>query len=170
MLSIIRTGALATLVACASTTAHPAKETTMITENARTARRYFDDMWNRGDTKVVDDLIADDVVGHVNNITVHGREVLRQRIGNLWSAYSDLRFDVQDVVAADDRAVVRWTFQGRHTGTLYGRPGTGRSVSITGMNMFRLANGRIAEVWVSADDLGELEQLGLISVPTGAGQ
>jgi steroid delta-isomerase-like uncharacterized protein len=170
MLSNIRATALSALVACASTNARTTEETTMTTDNARTVRRYFDDMWNRGDTKVVDELMADDVVGHVNNITIHGREVLRQRIAVLWSAYSDLRFDVQDVVVADDRAVVRWTFRGRHTGALYGSPGTGRSVAITGMNMFRLADSRIAEVWVSADDLGELEQLGLIRVPTGAGQ
>jgi steroid delta-isomerase-like uncharacterized protein len=170
MLSTIRAAALSALVACASTNTKTTEETTMTTANAQTARRYFEDMWNHGDPKVADELIAADVVGHVNNITVHGREVLRQRVGSLWAAYSELHFDVQDVLVADDRAVVRWTFRGRHTGALYGSPGTGRSVSITGMNMFRLAGGRIAEIWVSADDLGELEQLGLIRVPTGAGQ
>lgn len=134
------------------------------------ARRYFDDIWNRRDLAAVDDIVAANVVGHVNATTLHGNEILKSRVGALAAAYRDPRFTIEDLVADRDRAVVRWTFEGTNIGPLYGLPATGRRVTISGMNLFRVAAGRIAELWVSADDLGELEQLGVVAVPKGAGR
>ncbi|MBL8132876.1 MAG: ester cyclase [Anaerolineae bacterium] len=62
--------------------------------------------------------------------------------------------------------LVRWTFSGTHTGSYMGYAGTGRSVSVTGMNVFRIADGKIIELWTNGDDLGELQQLGIIPALT----
>lgn len=145
--------------------------TTTTTRSPETlARRYFDDIWNRRNLAAVDDVMAANVIGHVNGTTLHGNEVLKHRVAALAAAYRDPQFTIEDLVADRDRAVVRWSFEGTNLGPLYGQRATGRRVSITGMNMFRVAAGRIAELWVSADDLGELEQLGLVTAPKGAGQ
>jgi steroid delta-isomerase-like uncharacterized protein len=141
----------------------------MTDTNAQIARRYFDDVWNRADLAVLDRILDARVVGHVNAATLHGTETLKQRIAALRTIYADVRFGVEDVVAAGDRVAVRWTFEGTHVGPAYGRPASGKKVSVTGMNLFRIADGRIAELWVTADDLGELEQMGVIEVPAGAG-
>jgi steroid delta-isomerase-like uncharacterized protein len=176
---LLLTAALGLTTGCAAAHAqspHIKESATMTTTTTTTAspetlaRRYFDDIWNRRDIAAIDQVVAANVVGHVNATTLHGKEVLKTRVGALAAAYPDRRFTIEDLVADRDRVVVRWTFEGTNTGPLYGNPATGRRVSVTGMNLFRVAAGRITELWVSADDLGELEQLGLVTAPKGAGQ
>jgi len=105
------------------------------------------------------------VVGHVGGKEIRGAETIRQRLSNLRGAFSDVRFTVEDTVAEGDKVVVRWTFRGRNTGAYMGAKATGKAVNITGMNLFRIAGGKIQELWVEADDLGELRQLGLVKEP-----
>ena len=130
-----------------------------MTTPADLARSYIA-MWNAADVGAVDRIVAADVVGHVNGATLHGRETLRQRIAALRGMYADAAFSADDVIVERDRAVVRWMFRGTNTGPAFGKPATQKVITITGINIFRIENGQIAELWVSADDLGELEQLG----------
>jgi steroid delta-isomerase-like uncharacterized protein len=129
-------------------------------------RRYFE-MWNRQDANAAGEVLAADVVGHVNNQTFHGREVFQRRVAALAQAYGTASFTLEDLLVEGDRAAARWRFRGRHSGPLAGMPATGKEVSVSGMNLFRVAGGRIVEIWVNADDLGELEQLGVVKVPQG---
>lgn len=131
-------------------------------QNKTIARRYFEDVWNRGDLAAIDVIVASNAAGHAAGLSLAGTGVLRQRVTDTRVAYPDLRFTVEDVFAENDRVLVRWTFSGTHTGSYMGYPGTGRSVSVTGMNVFRLAGGRIVELWTNGDDLGELQQLGIL--------
>jgi steroid delta-isomerase-like uncharacterized protein len=125
-------------------------------------RRYFEDVWNRKDLAAIDELVAADVVGHVPGTTIRDVTVLKERVNTLYAIYSEPHFTVEDQIAEGDKALVRWTFRGTHTGDYMGRQATGKQVTATGMNLFRLANGKIAEIWLNADDLGELQQLGVI--------
>lgn len=150
--------------ACA---AEPKKETNLMTTHSTAsdlARRYFS-MWNSADIAAADSILASNVTGHANGATLHGPETFKQRVTHLWKAYPDAKFSLDDLVATEDRVVVRWTFSGKNIGPFPRRPATGHAVAVTGMNLFRIEAGKIAEVWVSADDLGELEQLGLIKPP-----
>jgi predicted ester cyclase len=154
--------ALLLATACTPTLRQPAPPAAVQAEaNRQLALRYFNDMWNRLDPAVADQIIAPDVVGHVNARTLQGIETLRQRIASIGKIYAPMRFTVESVVAEGDRIAVRWTQHATHTGAHLGPATAGKSVTVTGMNMFRVAAGRIAEIWVNADDLGELEQLGL---------
>jgi steroid delta-isomerase-like uncharacterized protein len=134
-------------------------------QNKTITRRYFEDMWNKGDVAVSDELIAADIVGHVSGTTLHGIETLKQRLSMLHAIYSEPRFTVEDQVAEGDKVLTRWTFRGKHTGETMGAAPTGKQVTVTGMNLFRLTGGKIAEIWLNADDMGELQQLGIIPVP-----
>jgi predicted ester cyclase len=89
----------------------------------------------------------------------------KQRSKGLRSIYSDVTFTMEDQIADGDKVVIRWTFRGKHVGEYMGAKPTGKEVTATGMNLFRLADGKIAEVWVASDDLGELQQLGVITLP-----
>ena len=129
------------------------------------ARRYIDEVWNQGKSSAVDQIVAANVVGHVGGKEIRGAETIRQRLSNLRGAFSDVRFTVEDTVAEGDKVVVRWTFRGRNTGAYMGAKATGKAVNITGMNLFRITGGKIQELWVEADDLGELRQLGLVKEP-----
>jgi steroid delta-isomerase-like uncharacterized protein len=125
------------------------------------ALRYYNEMWARLDPNAADALVATDVVGHVDGRTLTGVATLKARVKQIARMYAPTRFTVDAVVAEGDHAVVRWTQHGTHTGVAFGAGTKGKAITVTGMNMFRIANGRIAELWVNADDLGERAQLGL---------
>lgn len=134
-------------------------------QNKAITRRYFEELWNQNSLAVIDEIIAPGVVGHASGQTFRGADALRQRSRNLRSIYSDVRFDMEDQIAEGDKVLVRWTFRGKHTGEHLGAPPSGKEVTATGMNLFRLANRKIQEVWVESDDLGELQQLGVFTLP-----
>ncbi len=88
------------------------------------------------------------------------------------SAFPDLRATIENLVVEGDRAAGRWTFQGTNQGTLATPSGpvppTGKRVTVSGMTLFRFENGKVAEDWHSGDDLGFMQQLGLIPMPEQA--
>ena len=134
-------------------------------QNNAVARRYLEEIWNQRNLAVIDEIIAPEVVGHVAGQTFRGVGTLRQRAKNLSAIYSDVHFTVEDQIAERDKVLVRWTFRGRHTGEYLGAKPTDKEVVATGMNLFRLVNGKIEELWVESDDLGELQQLGVFTLP-----
>ncbi len=82
-----------------------------------------------------------------------------------WSAHSafpDLRVKNEDVIVEEDKVAVRWTARGTHNGQLMNIPPTGKQVTLKGIDILRIDNGRIAERWGEFDALGMLSQLGVI--------
>jgi predicted ester cyclase len=127
------------------------------------ARRYLADFWNRGDETAINEIVAADAIGHVaGKEFTAAPSMLFARRAALLSIYSAPTFTLEDEIAAGDKVVIRWTFRSRHTGAGAGVPPTGKEVVATGINIFRIADGKIAELWVESDDLGELRQLGVI--------
>lgn len=135
--------------------------------NATIARRYLTDFWNRGDDVAINEILAAGAVGHVaGKAFTAGPATLLARRASLLNIYTNPTFALEDEIATDDKVVIRWTFRGTHTGAGAGVSATGKEVVATGINIFRLADGKIAELWVESDDLGELRQLGVI--PAGS--
>lgn len=135
--------------------------------NETIARRYLADFWNRGDEGALNDILVAGAVGHVAGKTFAvGPSTLLARRAALFGIYTNPIFTLEDEIAAGDKVVLRWTFRGKHTGAGAGVPPTGKEVIATGINIFRIADGKIAELWVESDDLGELRQLGVI--PAGS--
>ena len=77
-------------------------------------------------------------------------------------AFPDLRIVFEDAIADRDRVVTRWRMEGTHQGPLMGIPASGKSISIEGIRIDRIENGRIAESWMQMDSLGLLEQIGVL--------
>ena len=77
-------------------------------------------------------------------------------------AFPDLHFTLEDVIGEGDRVVVRWTATGTHKAEVMGVPATGKRVAVTGIEVSRFADGKLAETWVNWDALGLLRQLGAI--------
>jgi len=78
----------------------------------------------------------------------------------VWS--SDWHFTVDELIGENDRVMVRWTFYGTHQGELSGLPPTNRQVVYSGINIFRIVEGKIAEIWDISDRLWMWQQLGLL--------
>jgi predicted ester cyclase len=81
------------------------------------------------------------------------------------TAFPDLHFTIEDIIAEGDTVVVRQTARGTHQGDLMGIPPTGKQVSGTGITITRVVNGKAVEDWFNGDDLGLLQQLGVVPVP-----
>jgi len=81
-----------------------------------------------------------------------------------------IRMRVQDLIAEADKVVDRWTQTMPHSGEFKGIPATGKQVTVTGINIVRIADGKIVELWHREDALGLLQQLGAIPVPEQAAQ
>jgi predicted ester cyclase len=127
------------------------------------ARRFRGELWNSGDLAIADEIIAPGCPIHARLPLVtdfaRGPEALRQLVLFYRLAFSEIEMHVEQVVAEGDTVVVRWRGKGTHTGDLLGLPPTHRRTVTTGIDMLRVAGGRIVEGWVNWDTLSLLEQL-----------
>jgi steroid delta-isomerase-like uncharacterized protein len=135
--------------------------------NKALARRWYEDFANTGNPAVADELFAPDHVHHEadNPGQGSGPEGQKQLIAAVRAAFPDLTFTVEDLVGAGDRVLARYVITGTHQGPYNGIPATGKQITVTGMAIFRFADGKIAETWVIFDTLGLLQQLGVIPTP-----
>lgn len=119
-----------------------------------------------GDLDAAEALVAADFYHHdAMPGTPAGREGYRAVAEVLRTGFSDLRFEVDDVIAAGDRVAVRTWFTGTQDGPFMGMPPTGRRVRMQQVHIFRVEDGRIAELWAVMDSLGAMRQLGAIPGP-----
>jgi len=119
-----------------------------------------------GDLDAAEALVAADFHHHdAMPGTPPGRDGYRAVANVLRAGFSDLRFEVEDVIAAGDRVAVRTWFTGTHDGPFMGMPPTGRRVRMQQVHVFRVEDGRIAEMWAVMDQLGALRQLGALAGP-----
>jgi len=80
----------------------------------------------------------------------------------LFAAFPDIILDIKDLIASGDRVVIRYRFTGTHTGDLFGAPATGKQVDFDGINIYRLEDKKVAEVWQLWDWAKVLDQIGIL--------
>ena len=138
-------------------------------KNKAVARRVMDEVWSQGNLDVVDELFdADNVYYDSGNPAGwHGREGIIQAVTTYRSAFPDLNFVVEDMVAEGDRVAFRWTGTGTHKGELMGVPPTGKVVTTPGISLVRLKAGRFAVEWSGWNVLGMMQALGVAPMPGG---
>jgi len=137
----------------------------MSTENNKALiRRVNEEAINGGNLALLDELVGSDYVEHDPNYPqlVRGAEGLKQYFQTFRSAFPDLHFTIEDIIGEGDTVAVRQTGRGTHQGELFGIPPTGKQLTVTGMTCQRFVNGKPVEIWVNADNLGMLQQLGVI--------
>lgn len=132
----------------------------MTEQNKKIARQVFEEIQSQGKTDLVDQIVAKDYVGHTPPKDFHGPEGAKQFEAMLRSAFPDLSVTVEDQVAEGDKVTTRWTFRGTQQGEFQGIPPTHKQVKMSGITIFRIANGKLIEGWNRPDMLGMLQQLG----------
>ena len=118
-------------------------------------------MWNSGNTDLVDQLFAADFVGHTPHQQIRGSEELKALVGQIHEAFPDFSLTYDPVVASEDHVAVMVTIHGTHDGSLAGLEPTGKEVEFTGMIISRIDGGKVVEEWRYMDTIGLLEQLGV---------
>jgi steroid delta-isomerase-like uncharacterized protein len=138
--------------------------------NKAIVRRYFDELWNERKTDIIDDLVTADHVVHFPSGQAHRIKSVQEWTTTAFTAFPDVQFTVDDMIAEEDKVLARWHYNATQTGNFLGIPPTGRQVEDEGMDVFRIEGGKIAEIWVIQDSLGLLQQLGVIPRPQESGR
>ena len=129
-------------------------------ENKSLIRRFFDKVWNQGKVELVEEFIAEGYVSHnYLNIAVVGPEGIRRAVLAQRTAFPDLHTTIEDLIAEDDKVVVRGRDDFTHVGEFMGYPGTGRKVTLTWIDIFRVKDGKLVEAWLETDSRLFMEQL-----------
>jgi predicted ester cyclase len=149
------------------------KETRMseATDNKARFRRTYEELLNQGILEVADELIAPDFINHEAPPGMdRGPESMRGLANMLRTAFPDLHFEIEGLVAEGDTVAGRLTMSGTHEGPLMGTPPTGRWMRQAHMHFVRFREGLAVEQWGVRDDLGMMQQLGVIPEPGQAGE
>ena len=133
------------------------------------ARSYFEKLTNKRDVGFADRLFTDDIAFHdpaiVPDGEAHGLAEVKRFFSVFFTAFPDLHFTMEDFFAEGDRAAIRFTWTGTHRAEFLGLRLTEKHVSVPGIDIFHITDGRIAEVRVAFDRLTLLQQLGGIRHP-----
>ena len=133
---------------------------------ALTLRLYatIGEVFRTGDVGLLDPLLAPDMIDHMPaSGPIIGREPGKQLIASFASAFPDTILNVDLMVAEGDSVAAFVSYQSTHTGSFMGHPPTGKVVRVTGMDIMRYRDGQVIELWSQFDDLGLLQQLGIVS-------
>jgi steroid delta-isomerase-like uncharacterized protein len=135
-------------------------------EQAKTiSRRIADEVWTQGKFDVIDELVAPDFVGHSpTDGEFHGPDGFRQLVERYHTAFSGVTMRIERIVAEADWVAVHWIARGTHAHELMGIAPTGKEVTVEGMQIDRIHDGKIVESHGLFDALGMLQQLGAVPV------
>lgn len=135
-----------------------------VQENKAVVKRYFDEVWNEGKLATIDELYALGFVGHdpFARREVQGTEGRKQYVAMFRAAFPDLHFTVEAQIGEEDLVVTRWSVRGTFTGPFMGIKPTGKPGVVTGVTIDRFAEGKFVESWIHRDDLGMLQNMGVV--------
>jgi predicted ester cyclase len=123
-------------------------------------RRFFEEVWNKGNAAAAGDFLAPEFTSHnAFNVSVLGPDQYGRAALDYRRAFPDLVVTLEDVFATRDRIAVRGIDRGTHQGEFMGRPATGRQVTSTWIEIFRIDAGKAVEGWVESDMRTMLDQL-----------
>jgi steroid delta-isomerase-like uncharacterized protein len=126
---------------------------------------YYSHVWevaiNEGRTNILDTAYVDDAVLHTVP-EVKGKANAKAYYENFVTGFSDRKFTVKEIFADGDKLVKYWEFKGKHTGTFFGIPATGKDIDVLGCTIAKMRDGKIAEEQDFMDNLEFMQQLGLI--------
>ncbi len=142
----------------------------MSEENKAIARRLIEEVWNKGNFEVADEIFAPDFVANSLPPGIPpDSEGFKQFVAMYRAAFPDVNLHIEDQIAEGDMVVTRFTARGTHQGDLMGIPPTNKQVTVTGIGISRIVEGRSMEEWNNYDQYGMLVQLGVIPAPGEGG-
>jgi steroid delta-isomerase-like uncharacterized protein len=137
-----------------------------IEENKALVRRFVDEVQSAGNIDAIDELCSPEFVNHsAPSGMPPNREGVKQVTAMFRQALPDSYFTVEDMIAEGDKVATHKTFHGTHEGEFMGMPPTGRRVSMELIDIVRISEGRVVEHWSMGDNLGMMQQLGVIPRP-----
>ena len=140
----------------------------MLEENKALVQRFVEEAFNKGNLDIADEVYSSRFFSHDPSTPEGergGPEDVKQFVNMYRSAFPDGHTTIEDLIAEEDEVAYRWTYRGTHQGELMGTAPTGKEVIITGITIERISGGKIEEEWNNFDQLGMLQQLGVVPAP-----
>jgi predicted ester cyclase len=135
-------------------------------ENKSLVRRYVEQILNRGNMAVADELLAPDYKRYTSPTAVPLTvDVQKQRLAGIRAAFPDWHLTVEDMIAEGDRVAFRATIRGTHMGVFQNVAPTGKQVTVSALDIVRIEKGKFIEHWGGPDLLNLLQQLGAVVAP-----
>jgi steroid delta-isomerase-like uncharacterized protein len=140
------------------------EQRTTVERNKQVVHRIFDEIFNQGKIELADELLTPDAEGHVPyGHSGTGPASLKNIVRGLREGFPDMQMEIQDLIGEGDKVVVAWrSVRQTHLGPYRGIPPTGRAVKISGINLLRFEDGRLAEFSMHLDELGAARQMGAV--------
>ncbi len=136
-------------------------------QNRENILRFYEEGWNQNNHSVYEEFVHPNFIDHQAIPGMpEGREGFKSLQVIFKGAFPDLHMTVDDVIAETNKVACRWTGTGTQTGELFGIPATGKSVKVTATVIYKVDDdGKWTEGWINRDDLGMMQQLGVIPTP-----
>ena len=129
-------------------------------QNKALVQRFFDEVINQRNLAALAQFVPP---GGVNHTVPPGMpQEANQFLGQFLNAFPDVKATVEDLMADGDKVVARVSYRGTHQGAFRGIPPTGKPIAVMGINIFRIANGKLVEHWGLTDRLAVLQQIGVV--------
>lgn len=139
-----------------------------IEANKEVVRRVFLEIFNEGKLALAEDLCSPDTLLHSPTLTEPGvgPEGIRQFVQTLRTGFPDLHIEIEDLIGERDKVVARWrSTRQTHLGFYQEIPPTGKSVQMTGIDIFRVVDGTVREIWLEIDAITGVRQMGVLPPP-----
>ena len=134
-------------------------------ENIAVVRKFFETGPSKGDLKAADALLHPEFSLHTPLPTPGpGIEAMNTVITTCRAAFHGLHVTIEDIIGKEDKVTARFTARGVHKGEFMGLPPTGKAIAMTGIEIFRVREGKIVELWGEANLMGLMQQLGILPV------
>ena len=132
-------------------------------ENKAVIERFLNDVLNRGKLEMADEIVGKNFV-ELDPLPgqKQGREGLKEIVAMLRTAFPDMKWSVEEMIAAGEKVVTRFIWTGTHKGEFLGIPPTGRAVSVKGVVIDRIVGGKMTDSRILMDNFGMMQQLGVI--------
>jgi steroid delta-isomerase-like uncharacterized protein len=134
-------------------------------ENKALVREYFAELWNHKRVELLSRYVAADCQVHFPAGQERRIRDVQEWMQSTFAVFGDAHFQVEALIGDEELVACRWRFTGTNTGDVLGTKATYRQVEYPGMSWFRLASGKIVEIWANQDSFGLLQQLGITPVP-----
>ena len=136
----------------------------MAAENNKQLMNRFVEFINTANEQLGNELISQNAIFHVpgNPEPMRGPGGYLAIIGMMRSGFPDVQWTLEEMVAENDKVAARFIMKGKHQGTFFGVPPTGKPIKVQAMNLYRFANGQITEEYGQPDLLGLLQQIGAV--------
>ena len=137
----------------------------MSAQNKVLVRRWFEEVWNKGRAEAIDELLTDRSVVHGLGEDLIGPSGFKPFHAAYRNAFPDITLHIDRLAAEDDLVAVHWSAIATHSGDGLGFAKTGNKVKFTGMAFIRVEGNRLVEGWNNFDQLGLLQQIGVVTLP-----